>query len=198
MFSHRVVVAAVLASLMALPVLPVHAQGAKLGGKPIAGLCLLSRDQVLGQSKVGQAANQRMQQLAEQARAQIQSERGPLEKQIQQFQDQAASMKPADRAARQKNLQSRMQALQQNAQELDQRLRITRAKAMNQIGQNINPIVARIYKSHDCGLLLDRDSVLGGNMANDLTAEVVDALDKKMSTISFSLAPMPTQAKNGQ
>jgi Skp family chaperone for outer membrane proteins len=197
MFSHRVIVAVVLASLMALPVLPAHAQDSQLGGKPIAGLCMLSRDQVLAQSKVGMATNKRMQQLAEQARSNIQKDREPLDKQIQQFQDQASSLKPADRAARQKNLQGRMQALQNKAQVLDKRLRITRAKAMSEIGQKIQPLLDGIYKSHNCGLLLDRDSVLGGNMANDLTTDVIAALDKNVTSISFSLAPMPKQSQNG-
>ncbi|MDA3914400.1 OmpH family outer membrane protein [Oleiagrimonas sp.] len=198
MFSHRVIVAVVLASLMALPVLPAHAQDSQLGGKPIAGLCMLSRDQVLAQSKVGMATDKRMQQLAEQARSDIQKDREPLDKQIQQFQEQASSLKPADREARQKNLQGRMQALQNKAQVLDKRLRITRAKAMNEIGQKIQPLLDGIYKSHNCGLLLDRDSVLGGNMANDLTTDVIAALDKKVTSISFSLAPMPKQSQNGK
>jgi Skp family chaperone for outer membrane proteins len=198
MFSHRVIVAVVLASLMALPVLPAHAQDSQLGGKPIAGLCMLSRDQVLAQSKVGMATDKRMQQLAEQARSDIQNDREPLDKQIQQFQEQASSLKPADREARQKNLQGRMQALQNKAQVLDKRLRITRAKAMNEIGQKIQPLLDGIYKSHNCGLLLDRDSVLGGNMANDLTTDVIAALDKKVTSISFSLAPMPKQSQNGK
>jgi Skp family chaperone for outer membrane proteins len=198
MFSHRVIVAVVLASLMALPVLPAHAQDSQLGGKPIAGLCMLSRDQVLAQSKVGMATDKRMQQLAEQARSDIQKDREPLDKQIQQFQEQASSLKPADREARQKNLQGRMQALQNKAQVLDKRLRITRAKAMSEIGQKIQPLLDGIYKSHNCGLLLDRDSVLGGNMANDLTTDVIAALDKKVTSISFSLAPMPKQSQNGK
>ncbi|RAP58140.1 OmpH family outer membrane protein [Oleiagrimonas sp. MCCC 1A03011] len=191
MFSHRVVIAAALAGLFALPALPAHAQSS-LGGK-VAGVCMLSRDQVLAQSKVGQAASARMQQLAQQAGETVKKLREPLQKDIQQFQQQAQSMQPQQRAEKQKQLQQRMATVQQEAQQYDQRLRITRGKAMNRIGNEIGPLLSGIYKRRGCGILVDRDSVLGGNEANDLTNDVVKALDAKMSTISFSLAPLPKQ-----
>ena len=191
MFSHRVVIAAALAGLFALPALPAQAQ-TSLGGK-VAGVCMLSRDQVLAQSKVGQAASERMQQLAQQAGAAVKKARDPLQSDIQQFQQQAQSMQPQQREEKQKQLQQRMAQVQQEAQEYDQRLRITRAQAMSRIGNEIGPLLSGIYKRQGCGVLLDRDSVLGGNEANDLTDDVVKALDAKMSTISFSLAPLPKQ-----
>jgi Skp family chaperone for outer membrane proteins len=65
---------------------------------------------------------------------------------------------------------------------------------MQRIGQDAEPVVGSVYKSHRCGLLLDRDSVLGGNMTNDLTADVVQGLDRKVTTISFELEPLPSNA----
>ena len=51
-----------------------------------------------------------------------------------------------------------------------------------------------LAEKHRCGLLLDRDSVLGGNMANDLTPEVVQGLDRKTTSITFDLEPLPSNA----
>jgi Skp family chaperone for outer membrane proteins len=192
MFSHRVVIVATLAGALALPLAPAHAQST-LGGKSIPGVCMLSRTQVLQESKVGQAADARLKQLADQARSDLDAERKPLTHDIQQFREQAGSMKPAQRESRQKALQERMQKFQHKAQVLDARIRITRGKAMKRIGDEIDPLLSGIYKQHRCGLLLDRDTVLGGNMDNDLTPGVIQALNKKMSTISFSLAPLPKQ-----
>jgi len=67
---------------------------------------------------------------------------------------------------------------------------------MQQIGEQAQPLVASSYTSHHCGLLLNRDAVLGGNTTNDLTADVVRGLDAKLTTLNFSLEPAPaTPAK---
>ena len=85
-----------------------------------------------------------------------------------------------------------MQAFESQAGELTQRIQLTRGKAMERIGVQAQPIVAELYKSHHCGLLLNRDAVLSGNMTNDLTAGVVQGLDRKITTITFNLEPLPS------
>jgi len=175
-----------------LPASPV--QAADLGGNAVPGVCMLSREAVFAQSKVGQAASQRLGQLAEQARNQLDSQRKPLDADLKSFQQKAPSLNDADRKQQGQALQERLQTFRGQAGELDQRIQLTRAKAMQRIGQDAEPIVGSVYKSHNCGLLLDRDSVLGGNMANDLTPGVVQGLDGKVTTISFNLEPLPANA----
>lgn len=190
---HRPLLIASLIAATGLSVLPastVHAADS-LGGSAVPGVCLLSREAVFAQAKVGQAANTRLKQLAEQARSQLDSQRKPLDADIQAFQQKAPKLSEAQRNEQGEALQKRMQAFKMQAGELNQRVQLTRGKAMQTIGQDAEPIVASVYKSHKCGLLLDRDSVLGGNMANDLTAAVVQGLDQKVSTINFSLEPLP-------
>lgn len=163
-----------------------------LGGDPVPGVCMLSREAVFAQAKVGQAASQRLGQLAQQARTQLDNQRKPLDTDLQNYQQKAASLSDAQRKQQGEALQQRMQAYQTQAGELNQRIQLTRAKAMQRIGQQAEPIVSSVYKSHRCGLLLDRDSVLGGNMANDLTGEVVQGLDRKVTTLDFNLEPLPS------
>lgn len=179
------------AGLSALPVAPVHAAD-DLGGNPVPGVCLLSREAVFAQSKVGQAASQRLKQLAEQAESQLASQRKPLDTDIQSFQQKASSLSEAQRKEQGAALQKRMQSFQSQAGELNQRIQLTRGKVMQMIGKDAEPVVASTYKSHHCGLLLDRDSALGGNMTNDLTADVVQGLDRKITTLSFNLEPLPS------
>lgn len=181
--------------LSAIPVSSARAAD-DLGGNPVPGVCMLSREAVFAQAKVGQAASQRMVQLAQQARSQLDSQRKPLDADIQSFQQKAASLSEAQRKQQGSALQERMQTFQTQAGELNQRVQLTRAKAMQRIGTAAEPIVTASYKSHHCGLLLNRDSVLAGNMSNDLTAEVVQGLDRKMTTISFNLEPLPSGTAN--
>lgn len=177
--------------LSAVTVSPARAAD-DFGGKPVAGLCLLSREAVFAQAKVGKAAAQRLEQLTSQARSQVATLRKPLEAEIQSFQKKSASLSDAQRQQQGSALQERMQALQAQARELAERVQLTQAKALQRIGQDAQPIIASSYKSHQCGLLLNRDSVFGGNMANDLTPDVVQGLDRKITTISFNLEPLPS------
>lgn len=179
--------------LSALPVSPARAAD-ELGGNAVPGLCMLSREVVFAQSKVGQAATKRLNQLASQARNELASERAPLNTDIQNFQVNAPKLSEEQRQQQGGALQQRMQAFQGKAGELTERIRLTQAKAMERIGEQAQPLIAASYRSHHCGLLLNRDAVLGGNTSNDLTADVVKGLDAKITTISFDLEPLPAGA----
>lgn len=170
------------------------ADGLSLGGNAVPGVCLLSREAVFANSKVGHAATARLRQLAQQSNTQLTNQRKPLDTDIKTFQSKEQSLSESQRKQQRQALQQRMRALQGEAQQTSKRLQLTRAKAMQRIGADAQPIVSSTYKSHHCGLLLDRDSVLGGNMANDLTSDVIQGLDRKITTISFNLEPLPTSS----
>lgn len=187
-----VAAAVAVAGVSLAPVVPVHAADT-LGGNAIPGVCMLSREAVFAQSQVGKAATQRLQQLAQQENNQLGAQRKPLDADIQAFQGKAASLSTSEREQQGKALQQRMKSFQTQAGQINQRIQLTRVKAMQRIGTEAQSVVASAYASHHCGLLLNRGSVLGGNMTNDLTAEVVQGLDKKITTISFNLEPLPTK-----
>jgi Skp family chaperone for outer membrane proteins len=195
MNTHRPLFIAALIVAAGLSAAPVSfAQAADpLGGNAVPGVCMLSREAVFAQAKVGQAASQRLSQLATQARSQLDAQGKPLQAEVQSFQQKAASLSETQRSQQGEALQMRSQAFQEQADELNQRIQLTRAKVMQTIGQDAQPIAADAYKSHHCGLLLNRDAVMGGNMANDLTGDVIQGLDRKVSTIDFNLEPLPSK-----
>lgn len=197
---HRSLLLASLFTASVLTLAPLSAAHADetLGGKPVPGLCMISREAIFAQSKVGQAANDRLKQLAEQAQNQLGTERGPLQSDIQKFQQDAPKLAEAQRKQQGEALQQRMQQFQQKAGELNERIQLTRSKIMQRIGQQAEPVVASAYKSHECGLLLNRDAVLGGNVSNDLTPDVVKGLDAKITSLNFSLEPLPAQSQGGK
>ncbi|MNR03700.1 hypothetical protein D3C85_1196110 [compost metagenome] len=65
---------------------------------------------------------------------------------------------------------------------------------MERIANEAQSAIAQVYAAKSCGLLLDRNSALGGNFANDLTADVVQALDARLSTITFERERLPQAA----
>ncbi len=199
---HRPLLVAALAAAAGLSLAPVTpalaatapAASNPLGGNPVPGVCMLSREEVFAESKVGQAASERLKQLATTQQSQLESQRKPLDTEIQAFQQKASTLTEAQRQQQGQALQQRMQAFQGQVNELDQRIQLTRSKVMQQIGQQAQPLVESAYTSHHCGLLLNRDAVLGGNTTNDLTGEVIRGLDGKLTTLNFNLEPLPAAA----
>lgn len=194
----RFVISAALALAVAAPSLaaaqgtPAGAPNANaLGGVAVPGLCMLNTQVVAGNSKVGQAATARLQELQRDAQAEVNAEKTPLDAEIKALPGQKATLKPADYQAKEQSLARRAQALQQKANARSAQIEITRERALGRISSEAQSVIAAVYKAHGCGLLIDRNSVLGGNLANDLTPGVIQGLDAKINTITFDLEPLP-------
>ncbi len=173
----------------ALPAAAQQAPAAQpLGGPVIPGVCLLSREAVFANAAAGKAASARLQDLAAAAQSEIETERQPLEAQLRALETQPDN---AARRQRAEALASQWQTLQQKAAHASQEIEATRLKAMERIANEAQPAIAQVYAAKACGLLLDRNSALGGNFANDLTADVVQALDARLSTITFERERLP-------
>jgi Skp family chaperone for outer membrane proteins len=191
----RTMMALAAVALAGMPGMAVHAQASTgnmpLNGPAVAGVCYLSREAIFANAKVGQAASARLKQLAQQAQSQIDAERAPIDTDVQAYRAKSASLSADQRQSQEQALAQRMQGLQADQQTKARQLEATRAKAMDQIAQYAQPVIASAYTSKNCGVLFDRNAVLGGNMTNDLTPAVVQALDAKITTISFNLEPAP-------
>lgn len=162
-----------------------------LGGNAVPGVCLLSREAVFATAKVGQAATARLRELTRQAETELAGERKPIEDDAKALAAQRASLKPAELQPREQALAQRFQAVQQKAQQRSRELELTREKALAQIAEQAQPVIAAAYKAKTCGLLVNRDAVLGGNLSGDLTADVVKGLDARITAITFDRASLP-------
>jgi Skp family chaperone for outer membrane proteins len=162
-----------------------------LGGPAISGVCLLAREAVFANAKVGQAATSRLQVLTREAQAELDAERAAIDTDVQAFQAQQVTLSADDRTQRQKALEARLQAVQAKASQRSREIDATRLKAIDRLAGEAQPVIAQVYQQHKCGLLIDRNSVLGGNMSNDLTALVVQGLDAKITTITFDRESLP-------
>ena len=165
-----------------------------LGGPAVPGLCLLSREAVVANAAVGKSTLTRLKQITDAAQAEVDAERRPIETDAKTFQAEAPKLSAAQRKTREQVLGARLQAVQVKAEQRSREIGATRAKALQRVSAELQPVVAQVYKQHGCGLLVDRNSVLGGNMDNDLTAAVIKALDAKITTISFNRESLPQGA----
>ncbi|VXA93867.1 OmpH family outer membrane protein [Brevundimonas sp. G8] len=157
-------------------------QAQTLGGPVVPGVCLLSREAVFANAAVGKAASARLAELTQAAQAEIDAQRTPLEADARSLEGQIDS---AENRQRREQLATRWQALQTQAAQVGREIEATRAAAMQRIATETQPVIAQVYASKICGLLFDRNTAMGGNFANDLTAEVVAGLDARIQTIAF-------------
>lgn len=186
-------------ALAGLPSVTLHAQSqpadqVPLTGPVVPGVCLLSREAIFAHAKVGVAASDRLKQLAQQAQSEIEAERKPIDTDVQAYRAQASSLTPDQRQQREQALGQRMQSVQADQALKSRELDATREQALAQIAKYAQPVIGSAYSSKNCGLLLDRSVVMGGNMANDITAAVVAGLDAKVTTISFNLVTLPANS----
>jgi Skp family chaperone for outer membrane proteins len=158
-------------------------------GPLIAGVCVLSQEGLISRSKVGQAATARLRELTQEVQTNLTAEKARLEARGKALEAKRATEPPLQLEAQGQALNQRMQALQAEAGERSQQLDATKTHAYEAVLQQAQPFVAQAYAAHACGLLFAREAVLSGNLGNDLTPEVVTALDAKATPVSFDLAP---------
>ncbi|MGL3823096.1 OmpH family outer membrane protein [Sphingopyxis sp. R3-92] len=161
-----------------------------LGGPVIPGLCLLSREAIFANAEVGKAASARLQDLTRAAQTEIDSQRPVIEAEAKALEGQSDNA--ANRQKREA-LAVRWQALQQKAAHTSREIEATRAKVLERIANEAQPVITQVYTSRKCGMLFDRNVAMGGNFANDLTADVVRALDGRIQTITFERERLPEQ-----
>ncbi len=161
-----------------------------LVGPAVAGVCLLGREELIGRSKVGQAAVARLRTLTGQVQATVDSEKARLEARGKAMDARRPTMTPQQIQTESLALQHRAQALQTELGERQRQVEATRAHALSLVLDAAQPFVAEAFTAHKCGLLVAREAALGGNYANDLTPEVLAAFDATGVPISFELEPL--------
>jgi Skp family chaperone for outer membrane proteins len=164
------------------------------GGPVVPGVCLLSREAVFANAAVGKAVSARIGELARAAQAEVDQQRTPIETEARALAAQGADAKTQ---ARRDALATRWQGLQRRAAHDSREIEATRAKALARVADEAQPVIAKVYAERQCGLLFDRNSVLGGNFSNDLTADVVKALDAKITTFGFEREKLPQAVESG-
>lgn len=162
-----------------------------LGGPAVPGVCLLSREAIFANAAIGRAASARLRELTQAAQAEIDAQRTPIETEVRALEGQPDN---GENVQRRQQLAQRWQALQQQAAHNSREIEATRAKALERIADEAQPVIAKVYSEKNCGLLFDRNAALGGNFANDLTADVVRGLDAKIQTITFERERLPQQS----
>lgn len=187
----------VLAQAPAAPAAPQVTHGA-----PVPGVCVFSGDGAIGASTVGKNVFTRLQQLTQQASAEVSAEETALNADAKALDGQRATLDQNTFETRASAIQVRANALQRKVQQRNAEMQRTQEKALGRLSDEIAPLVRQTYQAKGCSLLLNRDA-LTLNLANpamDITPQVVAALNAKITQFTFDRerldqpAPAPAAA----
>jgi outer membrane protein len=157
------------------------------------GVCILSREGLVGASTVGKYVQTRLGQLTSQANAEVTGDQTSLQNDAKSLDAKKATLAAAAYQQQQEALQQRLQALQQKAQLRDREIQATEQKAIQRILAEASPLVNDQVKAKNCGVLLDSDAILGANQSMDLTPAVITALNAKITQFEFDREHLDAQ-----
>jgi len=164
-------------------------------GAPVPGLCIVSVENAIGASTVGKFVNTRLQQLVAQVNAELNAEKTSVDNDAKALDGQRATLDQNTFEQRAAALQVRANALQRKAQQRDQEIQATEQKAVNRVGVEMEPLIRQAYQAKQCSILINRNSIILGNPASDITPAVVTALNAKITQFTFDRERLDQQAR---
>lgn len=164
---------------------PAAAAPAVTHGAPTPGLCIVSVENAIGASTVGKYVNTRLQQLVAQVNAELTAEKTAIDNDAKALDGQRATLDQNTLEQRAAALQVRANSLQRKAQQRDREVQATEQKAINRVGVEMEPLIRQAYQQKQCSMLINRNSIILGNPASDITPQVVTALNAKITQFAF-------------
>jgi len=167
------------------PAAPAAASPAIAQGAPITGLCMFSPEAVLANSTVGKFVQTRLQQLAAQVNAELQAEQTAIENDAKALDAQRASIAQDAFEQRGAAIQVRANAFQRKGQLRQREIEATRDKAFSRVYSDMEPYIGQAYAQKTCAILVNRQAVILGNQAMDITPAVITSLNGKVTQFQF-------------
>lgn len=164
-------------------------------GAPIAGLCVVSVDGVIGNSTVGKYVDQRLQQIGSQAQAELTGEKSGIDSEARTLEGQRSTLDQNSFEQRVAALQVRQNALERKAALRDRELQATQQQAVGRVINEMKPLIATAAEQQKCAMVIDRSSVIMVNPSMDLTSAVVTSLNGKLTQFAFDRTRLDQQAQ---
>jgi len=168
------------------------------GGTPTARILMVDLRRVMGASKVGQDIQRQVQQLKDQASAELNGEAKALKGEETELQQQSAILAADVKARKIKDFQGKYASFQKKVQDRSKLIQGGVMAAQQQVEQALGPILQGLMKERGATILVDRTAVLLAPNALDVTQLVIQRLDMKMPTVKVDLKAPPAGAEPQQ
>ena len=167
---------------------------------PAPRIVVLDKLAIMQYSKVGQDIARQVKAYADQAKRDLQAQGQALQNEGRTLQQQVAILAPDLKQKRIAAFQAKEQALQGAAQKKDDQIKAGFYQARQQMEAQLGPILMEVVKEKGANMVLDKQAVVTASVGGyDITKDVIDRLDSKMSTMKVNLnAPPPPQGARPQ
>ncbi len=158
------------AALVLLSAGTVQAQVTRVG--------YVNSNQVLAEYGPAQDARQGLETAQQEAESELRLLNSGLQAAVDEYEQQAMTMTPEARAAREQELRNLQQGLQRRSQELDVQWQERQTELLQPIMERVTAVIEEIRVEGGYALILDSASqaILAGDPALDLTQEVLTRL----------------------
>ncbi|WP_165186897.1 OmpH family outer membrane protein [Caulobacter soli] len=167
-------------------------------GAPIAGVCIFSSQRAVASSLVGKAVDARLKTIIAQVNAELTGERTTLDNDAKALDAKKATLDQSALEQQAAALQVRANAWQRKGQLRQREVEATEQKQLARVYQELDPAIRQAYQAKTCSILIERESVLLGNPAMDITDAVVAAVDARIKTLTFDRERLDQAAPGAQ
>jgi outer membrane protein len=167
-------------------------------GAPIAGVCIFSSQRAVATSQVGKAVDARLKTIISQVNAELTTERTALDTEAKALDAKKGTLDQSTLEQQASALQVRANAWQRKGQLRQREVEATEQKQLARVYQELDPAIRQAYQAKTCSILIERESVLLGNPAMDITDGVVAAVDARIKTLTFDRERLDQAAPGAQ
>jgi outer membrane protein len=167
-------------------------------GAPIAGVCIFSSQRAVATSQVGKAVDARLKTIIAQVNAELTGERTSLDNDAKALDAKKGTLDQSALEQQAAALQVRANAWQRKGQLRQREVEATEQKQLARVYQELDPAIRTAYQAKTCSILIERESVLLGNPAMDITDAVVVAVDARIKTLTFDRERLDQAAPGAQ
>jgi len=196
-FARGVVAAGAFAIAASMFVSPAAAQPKPSAGTPVPKILVINREAILRLSKVGQDIVKQVNAYTQSAEREFKGAGEQLRKDGTALQQQLAILAPDVKAKKIADFQNRERSLQAKVEARQQQIQGGVLQARQQIETALGPIVQGVMKERGATLLLDRGAIVWGTGDIDITRTAIQRLDQKMTTVKVSLVSPPKPKQGG-
>jgi Skp family chaperone for outer membrane proteins len=196
-FTRGVVAAGAFALAASVFVTPAAAQPKPAAGTPVPKILVINREAILRLSKVGQDIVKQVNGYTQAAEKEFKGQGEQLRKDGAALQQQLAILAPDVKAKKIADFENRQRALQAKVEARQQQIQGGVLQARQKIETALGPIVQGIMQERGATLLLDRGAIVWGTGDIDITRTAIQRLDQKMSSVKVNLVSPPKPPKQG-
>lgn len=153
------------------------------GAAAPVSVLIVDQQRVLRESLAGQDIARQTQVLREQISGEVEAERQSILQAEQALERSASVLSPAQRNARIRDIEERKRAYPMFEQRKVQVLQLSVARASDQVGAELRPLIEKIIEERGADILLDRQAVMFADSSLDVTTEAIRRLDEKLKQV---------------